>query len=132
MLTADTWRAWMANPWACWGVGPIVVLAIGFIATALPLEWLIRQSFMSKYLITYDGDSKKGDGGRPAAVDRTQQTVPLKEQINGATLTLAGPTAILGGILSAVVMPFVVKAFDDDTPLLPNLTTFVGMIIAMK
>ncbi len=132
MLTADMWRQWMANPSLCWGVGPVAVVATAFIITALPLEWLIRQPFMQKYLITYGVDSKKNDGiGRPAAIRRTQEKVPLTEQVKGTALTLAGPAAIVGGVISALAIPFVIT-YVADQPILPSLGSFLFSTVAMK
>lgn len=94
----------LSNRYLCWGVGPVLAYVVAFLLTALPLEILIYQPWMSKYLVTYDAAVPRHE-----AIANTQKKVSWAAQFKGSLYSLFGPVAIINAIVGFFLLD---AAFD--------------------
>jgi sterol desaturase/sphingolipid hydroxylase (fatty acid hydroxylase superfamily) len=103
-LNLPAW--WLANRWLAWGVGPIVAANVGTWPMGLFLNWYTRQAGVAERLVTWKGSK----GSRKEDYEATFEKVPyISQQIlgrRGALSTILGPNALVGGLISALVLDY--------------------------
>ena len=117
--------AWLTHPWLCWGILPIIAANIGYWIPALLLEALLCSRWaQSSRLI------QRGESGRHNASQEERLTVAsLKRQYSQAFWVLLGPTALLNGALSAVIMPILCGTPQST---LPSLGEFLLHFVLLQ
>mmetsp|Transcript_20774 Transcript_20774/g.31455 ORF Transcript_20774/g.31455 Transcript_20774/m.31455 type:complete len:275 (+) Transcript_20774:201-1025(+) len=97
-------EAWLENRWLTWGLGPILAANLGTWPLGYFLNWYTRQSGVRETLVAWKG----GKGNRSDDIKVSNDKIPyLDVQIwgsTGAVMTLCGPTAIFGGVVSAFLL----------------------------
>lgn len=89
----DSAIKWFSNSYLTWGVGMVLAYVIGFFTFMIPLEILIRQPFMSDYLIEYPKS-----GTRMENMKKMFSKIPFPIQAHNVFHSLFGVTSILNGI----------------------------------
>lgn len=95
--------AWFASPLLTWGAGPVLAVNMAVWPLGLLLEFLIRQP--GAPLFAWRG----GSGSRMEDVRLLQEKVPWVSQVfgfNGSLMTIAGPSAIAGGLAASFIMNY--------------------------
>ena len=111
--------------WLLWGILPLAGAAIGYYGTVLPLELLIRTPFAAQHLLPRKG-------GRWTMIRREHsQIASLGKQLAVATWVIFGPTGLINGLLSIVLLPIVTQQVDGPHPL-PTLAVALMQLAAME
>mmetsp|Transcript_10581 Transcript_10581/g.15914 ORF Transcript_10581/g.15914 Transcript_10581/m.15914 type:complete len:268 (+) Transcript_10581:14-817(+) len=124
MMVVQFWQEWIKNDWLVWGVGPVLVYIMSFLAVSIFLEITLRSGYISNsYLLAYGKERK-------VAVSKT---VPLGKQISQIAWVLFGPTAILNGVIAKYLITYI----DDDRAVvkyksLPDIWSVIIQIIMME
>ena len=117
-------KIWLDNKWLCWGVGPIVASNIGFFVTAIVCE-LYAKNAPDSQLLTYGKDKS-----RRACLAATQERISFTTQLNSCFWVMFGPTAILNGVLSAMLSNILIPYRETDS-VLPSLFTFLMQVVCL-
>ena len=116
---------YMASPYICYGAGPVLAAAFGFL-TAWALCALLEVASCEGKKITYGNNSPL----RKDEIKKTQLSVPYSEQLTATLMTLLGPGAVLNCCLSAVLIPRLMYTSLEDLPLVPSLETFILQLVS--
>lgn len=123
----ESLKSWLTNKWLCWGVGPILAANTGFFVTAIALE-LLPKFAPASWSLTYGRDKT-----RAACLAATQERVSWSKQLGYCFWTMIGPTALINGLISAVLsnylMPF--KLEDGLVPAFPVLALQVFVLLVV-
>jgi len=104
---------WIQNDILIYGIGPVLSFIIGYFFTAIPLEILIRQSWVSSYLVTYPGSHSNS---RMLSIEKTQKNISIYTQFfhsnHSAFNNLFGFNAILSGVCSYYIFKSILPTPD--------------------
>ena len=105
-MSSATFHAWIdaffSNPYLAWGVGPVLGVNLGYWPLAFIMEWYVRLPSSRDQHVIWRG----GNGDRLKDIEKTQDEIPIRTQVfgpYGCFFVLAGPAAIIGGLLSALI-----------------------------
>ena len=104
---------WHSNAWLAYGVLPVVSANIGFWLPMLVLEFHLQRTNFSNTI--------ERKGGRKRAVLEGRERVPLSKQLRVAAFVLLGPTALINGVLSAYLIPWLVGPVNTVFPKVAEL-----------
>jgi hypothetical protein len=123
-------RSWLENRWLCWGVGPVLAANTGFFSTMVALEVCIALRFMPQSAFITYAYGKESDKNRSDFIEGTQMRIPFLTQLRFCFWTMLGPTAILNGLLNALIADYLFP-FTEGDPLYPALWLFVLQVVCL-
>ena len=107
-------QQWLRNTWLLWGVGPVIAYVLGFFVTASALELLLATHWLDDRLLVYGGgggdvapDDKQPQPQPPRraeALAATHARIPFAKQLRVCVSVMLGPTALVNGVLLALMM----------------------------
>ena len=100
------------NGWVSFGVLPVLAFIVGYLGTAIPLEFILPL-VPDAQTITYKKDKGKG---RRVMISETRARIPARTQVGPSAALLFGPGAILNGVFSAFVLPLFLSPLSTPLP----------------
>lgn len=128
----DAARYWFSNFWLCWGLGPLLAAAYGFLVPSVLLESSLQKErlyskvYVQKNLIEYR--TSKRD--RIEAIDECQKKRSFQKQLADSANILIGFTAILNGAASAILCNYLIP-FSDKEVIIDPLPRVLGHLALM-
>jgi len=114
---------YLSNPWYCYGIGPVLFAAFGFLVPWAFLVFLEKAGLTSideqGYTYTSKTESRTQD------IAKSRSTYDYSTQLIGSLKTVLGPGALLNVCLSALLLPYLFHTPLDQLPLLPSLKAFI-------
>lgn len=111
------------NPWLAWGLLPALAFVCSFVVTCVAAELALRHPAAAPQLISYPGSEK-----RPTRLAMTQAKIPIGMQLYSALTHLCGPSVLLNGVGSALLLQSVVA---QPAALLPGAWACVTHLLVM-
>lgn len=120
----ELWTFWISTNWLCWGAGPVISANAGFFVTVVLLD-IVCKFLPDSSFITYSSATHRKDNA-----NITLTKISYFEQFKSCILIMLGPTAIVGGILNALICKNIFNVYPA-IPMLPTLQLFLAQIILL-
>ncbi len=119
-------EAYLSQSFLCWGIGPVIAGALGFLLTKIFVEGCFLMGFFnSTNQIQY---TKKSDNTRDVLQGLCEEKVSYSTQLQGTLSSVMGVPAIINCITSSFLCPYCIKI---DTNL-PTIEEFMKHFILMQ
>ena len=111
---------YLSSPWYCYGIGPVLAAALGFLAPWAFLVFLEKVGWTSidAQGLTYTSKALS----RTEEITKSRSTYDYSTQLMGSLKTVLGPGALLNVCLSALLLPYLFTTPLEQLPLLPTMT----------
>mmetsp|Transcript_31479 Transcript_31479/g.58619 ORF Transcript_31479/g.58619 Transcript_31479/m.58619 type:complete len:292 (-) Transcript_31479:700-1575(-) len=110
---------WLNNHWLCWGLGPLLAAAYGFLVPTVLLEYSLHKEklyskvYVQKNLIEY----RTSKNGRIADIAACQNKRSFSQQLTDSASLLLGFGAIVNGTTSALLCDYFIPTVKYENPL---------------